>query len=78
MKPLLDSSTAPRESPDQSSLSWQNNAAELFETARNLDGTVSRLLAGNSEEAGEKALTQMPNELEKAEQLARAQATGNH
>jgi hypothetical protein len=78
LKPLLNSSAAAKELPAASSLPWQQSAEQLFATARNLDGTVSRLLTAPSEEAGEKALFQLPNDLEKAEQLANAQATGNH
>lgn len=78
LKPLLNSSIVLKELPDQSSFSWQRNAVEIFENARNLDGMISRLLAGYSEEAGEKALIQLPHDLGKAEQLARAQATGSY
>jgi hypothetical protein len=72
LKPLLESLPPVGELPDHSS--WQNKTAELFTTARNLDATVSRLLTGYSEETGERDLHQLPNDLERVEQLASAQA----
>ena len=72
LKPLLESSSATGEFLDNQI--WQKKAVELFETARNLDARVSRLLTGYSEETGEGDLRQLPNDLEKVEQLARTQA----
>ncbi len=77
VKPLLEPVPAATGEPSETP-SWQKNAGELFETARNLDTTVSRLLTGYSEETGEGDLRRLPNDLEKVEQLAYAQAAGSH
>jgi len=54
---------------------WQEVARDLFTTTRNLDGLLSRLLAGSyTEQAGEQMLHELPDELLHAELLLRAQA----
>jgi hypothetical protein len=47
----------------------------LFAAARNLDGSVNRLLAGSyTDEAGNEMLKQLPVELLRVESLIRAQS----
>ena len=57
---------------------WQEGANELFNTSRNFDRTLSRLLAGTyTETMGQEMLKQLPGDLSKLEKLVRAQATAN-
>lgn len=60
---------------EQPNTSWQAGAAKLFELARTLDQSVSRLLAAAfSQQAGEGVLSQLPKNAENLEALARWQA----
>jgi hypothetical protein len=52
------------------SASWQSQAESLYESTRNLDQLVSRLLAGSyHEQAGERMLKEMPDDISKVETL---------
>ncbi len=79
LKPLVKGSEGNRDNSggtgDGPNASWQAGAGKLFEHARALDQSVSRLLAASySQQAGEGVLSQLPKDMESVEALARWQA----
>ena len=75
LKPLMEADSLTAVGPgNESGVPWQSDAPDLYETTRNLDGPVSRLLSGTySEKAGEEMLNELPATLLKTESLIRAQ-----
>ena len=50
--------------------SWQNRSATLYESTRNLDRLVSRLLAGSYDaQAGDPMLKELPDDISKVDML---------
>ncbi len=71
LKPLLTEDVLITESAKQSS--WHSTANELYETSRNLDHLLSRLLAGDYNDSdGDQMLKQLPDDLSKVETLVKA------
>jgi hypothetical protein len=51
--------------------SWEVGAAVLYQRAKALDGSLGQILAGTySQEAGEKLLKRLPNDIQELESLA--------
>ena len=78
LAPLLDSQankeTEPSETAKAPDSSWQSGAAPLLELCQQLDGSLSRLLAGSySQQDGEDILSRLPDEIKNLEKLARKQ-----
>ncbi len=79
LKPLMKAPDANADASggtgNEPNASWQAGAAKLFDHARALDESVSRLLAaGYSQQAAESVSGQLPKDLESMEALARWQA----
>jgi hypothetical protein len=73
LKPLLAEETNTAEE-NGTAANWQAGAENLYDSTRNLDQQVSRLLSGSySEQAGEQMLKQLPVELSRTEALLRTQ-----
>ena len=68
LRPLLTEDVLITEKAETAS--WQSESENLYESARNLDRLLSRLLAGSYEEgAGEQMLKQLPDDISKVETL---------
>jgi hypothetical protein len=77
--PLTAGVPQPDRSTAVSSSTWQTGAQQLFDDTRNLDGLVSRLLAGSyTEQEGNEMLQQLPAELARVETAIRAQSVTDH
>jgi hypothetical protein len=76
LTPLLNGGELPGTSVQNPKLdSWQNGSETLFESTRNLDRLLSRLLAGSySDGVGDQMLKQLPGDLSNTEELIRAQS----
>jgi hypothetical protein len=73
LKPLLADGTSAK-GDNGNVANWQDGAESLYDSTRNLDQQVSRLLSGSyPEQAGEQMLKQLPVELSRAEALLRTQ-----
>lgn len=76
LAPLVADS-AGTQSSVMTNATWQAAANALFEDARNLDGLLSRLLAGHyTEEMGNNFLKQLPADLSKVESSLRSASSG--
>jgi len=73
--PLLNTTAAaPDETQNQRNTSWELGAAQLYEEAKALDGSLGRILAGTySEEAGQRTWNKLPDEIQTLEALAVSQ-----
>ena len=68
VRPLLKEDVLITEKAEAAS--WQSESENLYESTRNLDRLLSRLLAGSYEEgAGEQMLKQLPDDISKVETL---------
>jgi hypothetical protein len=76
LTPVLSEGISPGTSVQSPKLvSWQSGSEKLFETTRNLDHLLSRLLAGGYlDDAGEHMLKQLPGDISNTEELIRAEA----
>jgi len=71
LRPLLTEDVMMTQSSE--SISWQSESEKLYESTRNLDRVLSRLLAGSYDApAGESMLKELPDDISKVESLVLA------
>ncbi len=75
LRPLLNPASAGAdETQSRQATSWELGAAQLYENAKLLDASLSRILAGSySQEAGQSIWSKLPDEIQTVEALAHSQ-----
>jgi hypothetical protein len=77
LAPLVAANSTDNQSSVVTYPNWQAAANTLFEDTRNLDGLLSRLLAGSyAEEMGNNLLKQLPADVSKVEVSVRSASSG--